>query len=385
MELLASSTLLLIVLLLLLRALRQSRALQVLEPARAVFNETAPKVAVIVPARNEAANIRACLAGLTAQTYPPACLRIVAVDDNSSDGTREIIAGFAERRANIASRRSGPLAKGWTGKSQACWSGAQSVGVDAEWLCFVDADTCADPRLIASAVNAARKTGVSLLSLAPRQLLVSFAERLMVPCGLYLLSFSQNFSRLQAPDSETVSATGQFMLIRRAAYEEVGGHAAVSGAICEDLELARLLKRSGHPVVLMDGARVISVRMYDGWRALWPGFAKNLLDMFGGAAASLSMAAAAVVLSWSLVLAPIADYAHCLGGSPWACAALGLAAPAALAALAFHIAGALYLGIPVWYALLFPLGYSIGAIMVLDAVRLRATGRVPWKGRVYHG
>jgi chlorobactene glucosyltransferase len=65
--------------------------------------------------------------------------------------------------------------------------------------------------------------------------------------------------------------------------------------------------------------------------------------------------------------------------------ALGLALPAALAALGFHIAGALYLGVPAWYGLLFPLAYSIGAIMVVDAVRLRATGRVPWKGRVYHG
>jgi len=384
-ELLASSTLLLIVFLLLLRAVRQSRALQVLEPKRAVFDDNAPKVVVILPARNEAANIRACLAGLVAQTYPPSRLRILAVDDNSNDGTREIIARFAERRANITPLRSGPLAKGWTGKSQACWTGAQAAGEDAEWLCFVDADTCADPRLIASAVAAARSSGASLLSLAPRQLLQSFAERLMVPCGLYLLGFCQNLSRLQAPDSEAVSATGQFMLVRRAAYEEVGGHAAVSGAICEDLELARLLKRNGGPVVLMNGARVISVRMYDGWRALWPGFAKNLLDMFGGAAASLSIAAAAVVLSWSLLLAPIADYAHCLGGAPGACVALGLALPAALAALGFHIAGALYLGVPAWYGLLFPLAYSIGAIMVVDAVRLRATGRVPWKGRVYHG
>jgi chlorobactene glucosyltransferase len=384
-ELIASSTLLLIVFFLVLRAIGQARALRALEPSRAIWDEKAPELAVIVPARNEATNIGACLTRLAAQTYPAQRLSIIVVDDNSSDGTGAIVADFAERRANISVVRSGPLAKGWTGKSQACWIGARSAPAEAEWLCFVDADTRAEPRLIASALAAATQSGADLLSLAPRQLLASFAERLMIPCGLYLLSFSQNLSRLQAADSEDVSATGQFMLVRRAAYEAVGGHAAVAGAICEDLELARRLKRSGHSVLLMDGARLISARMYDGWRTLWLGFAKNLLDMFGGAAASLTMAAAAVALSWGLVLAPIADFLHCQGGSPLACAALGLAAPAALAAFGFHIAGALYLGAPLWYGFLFPLGYGLGALMVLDAVRRRATGRVPWKGRVYHG
>jgi chlorobactene glucosyltransferase len=385
MELIVSSALLLIVSFLFLRAFRQSRALRILEPSAAASSETAPKVVVIVPARNEASNIDACLAGLTAQTYPQTSLTVLVVDDDSSDGTGKIVAALSERRSNLKVLRSGPLAKGWTGKSQACWIGARSAPAEAKWLCFVDADTRADERLVASAVAAAETSGADLLSLAPRQLLLSFAERLMIPCGLYLLGFSQNLSRLQAPDSKGVSATGQFMLVRRAAYEAVGGHAAVSGAICEDLELARQLKRCGFSVVLMDGARLISARMYEGWSTLWLGFAKNVLDMFGGAAASLSMAVAAVVLSWGLVLAPVADYLHCRAGASLACSALGLAAPTALAAFGFHVAGALYLGIPAWYGFLFPFGYSLGAVMILDALRRRATGRVPWKGRIYHG
>jgi chlorobactene glucosyltransferase len=382
-ELIASAAVLLSVVALFVRAVRQAQALQTLQPSYSA-PEGAPEIAVVIPARNEAANIGACLSGLIAQTYPPARLRIIVVDDNSSDRTAEIVAGFAQRGANVTLLRSGPLAQGWTGKSQACWIGARTAG-DAQWLCFVDADTKPDPPLAASAVAAAQERRVDLLSLAPRQRLVSFAERLMVPCGLYLLSFGRDLPRREAPDSGRVAATGQFLLIRRAAYDAIGGHAAVAGAICEDLELARLADRTGRSVLLMNGGRLISARMYDGWSTLWPGFAKNLLDMFGGAAASLTMAAAALALSGSLVLLPIVDFAHCQNGSASACVALALAGPGALAALGFHIAGALYLGVPFWYGFLFPLGYLLGAAMVLDSVRRRALGRVAWKGRVYHG
>jgi chlorobactene glucosyltransferase len=382
-EFIASAAVLLSVVVLLARAVRQARALRMLQPSHAA-PENGPEIAVVVPARNEAANIGACLSGLVTQTYSSARLRIIVVDDNSNDRTAEIVAGFARRAANIALLRSGPLAQGWTGKSHACWIGARAAG-DAEWLCFVDADTKPDPSLMASAVAAAQERGIDLLSLAPRQRLVGFAERLMIPCGLYLLSFTQDLPRRQASSNGRVTATGQFLLIRRAAYDAIGGHVAVAGAICEDLELARLADRAERSVLLMDGGRLISVRMYDGWSTLWPGFAKNLLDLFGGAAASLTIAAAALALSWSLVLLPIIDFAHCQNGPASACVALALAGPAALAAFGFHIAGAIYLGVPFWYGFLFPLGYLLGAAMVLDSIRRRATGRVVWKGRVYHG
>lgn len=188
-EFIASAAVLLSVVVLLVRAVRQAQALQSLQPSHAA-REDAPTIAVIVPARNEAANIGACLSGVVAQAYPPACLRIIVVDDNSSDRTVEIVAGFAQRARNITLLRSAPLAQGWTGKSQACWIGARTAG-DAEWLCFVDADTKPNPSLTASAVAAAQERSVDFLSLAPRQRLVSFAERLMVPCGLYLLSLAR--------------------------------------------------------------------------------------------------------------------------------------------------------------------------------------------------
>ena len=104
-----------------------------------------------------------------------------------------------------------------------------------------------EPALLGSAINAATGQRLDLLSLAPRQQLRSFAERLILPCGLILLSFIQDLRKVQGRSSAEATATGQFMLIRRSAYDAVGGHAAVFSAICEDLEFARRLKQAGDP------------------------------------------------------------------------------------------------------------------------------------------
>jgi chlorobactene glucosyltransferase len=171
-------------------------------------------------------------------------------------------------------------------------------------LCFIDADMRASAQLIASAVDSATRDALCLLSLTPRHELLGFAERLIVPCGLYLLGFSQNLAQIQKPHSEDVIATGQFMRIRRAAYERVGGHAAVRAEICEDLELARLLKRNGYRVLLKDGTQLLRGRMYTSWHTLWPGITKNLTEMLGGPARTAATALIAVVIAWCAVLLP---------------------------------------------------------------------------------
>ncbi len=379
MELFLAAALLLLESLLLLRALHQRAALRALVPHERPPGPEAATVEVIVPARNEAPNIRACLERLVVQTYPRGKLRIAVVDDDSGDGTDEIVASFARRKL-VRALRSGPLQPGWTGKSQACWRGAIAASPDTEWLAFIDADMRAEPSLLASAVAEAER-GLALLSLAPKHRLVSFAERLMISCGLYLLGFSQNLASSHRGGEANVA--GQFMLIRRSAYRQVGGHAAVATAICEDLELARLIRGAGFCVALMDGSQLLSTRMYSGWRTLWPGFAKNVLEMFGGVRSTLTKAAVAVVLSWSVAILPVAAYVSLRGGSLEGSIAFGLAVAAAAAAVGFHIAGAAQFGVPWWYGLLFPVAYTLGGLIALDGLRRRLIGRVAWKGRIY--
>jgi chlorobactene glucosyltransferase len=173
------------------------------------------------------------------------------------------------------------------------------------------------------------------------------------------------------------------MLVRRAAYDGVGGLARVRESICEDVAFARLLKRKGYRVRLEDGSALLVTRMYTGWDTLWPGFAKNLVEMLGGTSRTLLTAAGAVVLSWAAVFLPLADALACGSGAHLACWALPPALLASAAVLALHLAGALRLGIPWWYALVFPLGYTAGALIALDSIRWRLVGRVHWKGRTY--
>jgi chlorobactene glucosyltransferase len=383
MPLLLSSLWLALVIWLLARAVRQRSVLAGVPVSTRDPGRRAPRVVVIVPARNEAANIGPCVESLLSQTYPPDRLAIIVVDDESTDDTPAILAALARRDERITLLRTPPLPPGWKGKVHACCTGVAAAPHDAQWLCFLDADMRAAPCAIVSAVETASDRNLDLLTLAPRHELKSFAERLMLPCGLYLLGFYQDLERIQAPESDEVVATGQFMLIRREAYAAVGGHAAVCDAICEDVELALLMKRRGHRVLLMDGNLLLSTRMYTGWSTLWPGFAKNLIQLLGGSLRTVLAAPVVVGLACVTVGLPLFDLAAMLHGVSGAPLALALAALGSVAVVGLHIGGAVHFKIPWWYGLLFPLGYTVGAVMALDSVRWRLRRRVQWKGRVY--
>jgi chlorobactene glucosyltransferase len=368
---------------LILRAIGQRGLMPHLARTSPPRDDEAPFVTVVIPARDEAENIGVCVHSVLGQDYPTERLRVVVVDDHSADETAAIVRGVVARNPRLVLMPSPPLPQHWTGKSHACWIGARFAAPQSEWLCFIDADVWGEAGLISSAVCAARAQQLDLLSLAPRQQMRSFAERLIIPCGLVLLSFVQDLRRVQSRAGTEVTATGQFMLIRRDAYEAAGGHAAVRSAICEDLEFARRLKQSGRAVLLMDGDAVISTRMYTGWRTLWPGLTKNLVDTLGGPARTLMVALAAFVLAWSALALPLLDAASWTQGTHGAAAALMVALLASAAAFGLHIAAALHFRIPFYYGLLFPLGYTAGALMALDSIRRRLRGRVSWKGRIY--
>ncbi len=365
------------------RAVDQRNLLQDVALFTRSVSELLPRVSVIVPARDEASNIGSCLQALARQDYPASRLRVIVVDDHSEDNTAAVVSSIARKNSRVELIQSPPLPSRWIGKSHACWIGTQEVLPDCEWLCFIDADVNAAPTLITRAVLSVRAECIDLLSLAPRQELVSFAERLVLPCGLYLLAFRQDLRQLQAQDTHDATATGQFMLVRREAYELAGGHATICEAICEDVALARLLKRTGWKVILKNGDGLVSTRMYTGWRTLWPGVAKNLIDMLGGPIATVSTVLIGVALAWAAVLLPVADAMGCSRHTDGACFALAPALLGSATAFGLHLAGAIYFRIPFWYGFLFPLGYTAGALMALDSVCQRLTGRVSWKGRSY--
>jgi chlorobactene glucosyltransferase len=230
------------------RAYRQRQVLPAMEQVAATAIADAPRISIIVPARNEADNIGRCIASLLAQDYPRDRLRVSVVDDESTDGTGEIVGGLAASDRRLCLLRVGCLPAGWKGKPHACAIGAAAAARASEWLCFVDADVQAHRNLLRNALAAARERELGLLSLAPRHTLLSAAERLMLPCGHYLLAFSQDLARIQSPECPDAVATGHFMLVRREAYEAVGGHGAVRPVALRRALVCWLLRwtRSAH-------------------------------------------------------------------------------------------------------------------------------------------
>ncbi len=383
MEVLLSCVWLAVVAWLILRAYEQRKLFRPITICPEPDVDDAARVAVIIPVRNEEHNIGGCLNGILAQRYPWAKIQVLVVDDHSTDRTVALAKAVAQTHAQIRVNCTPRLPPRWIGKSHACWFGANAVVADTEWLCFLDADVEAEPSLLASAVATARAERLDLLSLAPRQRLESFAERLVMPCGIYLLGFVQDLKKRQSSQGDDVTATGQFMLIRRSTYHAVGGHAAICTSICEDFALAQLIKRAGGKVVLRDGRQLLRTRMYAGWQTLWPGLAKNLVHTLGGPAATVMTAAVAIVLAWAAWLMPLAYGFGCAQDEAGSCVALAPALVGSAAVFGLHVAGAAYFEIPVWYGLVFPLGYAAGALIALDSLRRRLTGHVTWKGRTY--
>jgi chlorobactene glucosyltransferase len=345
------------------------------EPRRSL-----PHVAIVVPARNEIANIELCLAGLTGQSGID--VRIIVVDDESRDGTGEAVARAASTDPRIVLESVGPLPRGWMGKPRACWHGA--LRADTPWLCFVDADVRAEPGLVAAAIGAAEQQGIDLLSLSPFQELGSFWERLVIPAGLVLIACAMDLRRVDDPAAPEISANGQFLLIRRSVYFAVGGHAAVRGEICEDKALAARVKRGGRRFRLLGAERLARTRMYTDLASLREGLAKNATEIIGDSFDTMAASAAAMVLAWAAPIVPaLTLWAAINNPTAATTAGTGLAWLGSAAVLGVQFGTVRYFRIPWHFALLFPLAYTAVAALAWHSAALRRRGRVGWKGRFY--
>lgn len=256
-----------------------------------------PKVSVLVPARNEARNIEACVSSLLAQEYPD--FELLVLDDNSTDGTADLVRRLIEIAGAGGKARvlnGAPLEHGWCGKNWACDQLAREAC--GEFLLFVDADTAHEPGMIAAAVETARHTRADLVTAWPRQVTKTLGEKLVIPiiyligfvfCAHWLVAVLQRFPRLAAALGAGVtraigSANGQFLFFKRDSYFKIGGHAAVRDSVVEDVALGReITARMGRGMRLCvcDAFRFSRVRMYRSFGETWDGFSKNLRAVFG--------------------------------------------------------------------------------------------------------
>ena len=255
---------------LLLNTLNNLRLLR--QPTTQSPPEAGPLVSILIPARNEARTIARCLISLARQDYPH--YEILVLDDQSDDDTAAIVERLARRHPQIRLLRGKPLPPNWHGKAYACAQLAQAAR--GEWLLFVDADTIHAPDCVLTALRTAQERRADLLTMMPRLESGSFGEALLLPT--IPLTFAMVLPLglvMNTPSPLFAGALGPFLLFRRASYLRMGGHAAVRTDIVEDMQLSRLVKRSGGRVVWIDGTALMRVRLYHNLREAWHGLAKS--------------------------------------------------------------------------------------------------------------
>ena len=234
-----------------------------------------PLVSIVVPARNEASHIVWCLRTLLRTRYRN--YEVIVVDDRSEDGTGEILSALVERGVeNVRVVTGEALPEGWFGKPWACWQGYRHAR--GELLLFTDADTRHEPDLLGHAVAAMEAAGVDLVTVLPRQVLASFWERLVMPQFLVAIMLRYGSARRigRARNPLDVIANGQFILMRREAYEAIGGHEGVRGEVAEDLRLAQRTVAAGRRMLIAHAEELMSTRMYASLREILDGWSKNV-------------------------------------------------------------------------------------------------------------
>ena len=339
-------------------------------------------ISVLIPARDEVANIERCVRSVDAANGP--IIEILVYDDGSTDGTAEVLDRLQAAVPRLRVVSGADLPAGWVGKPHALHR--LSALAAGELLLNIDADVTLHENgvlrmlsLLGSPDQVPGGLDAAVVTAVPRQLTGSFAERLMMP--LLHLSY---VAWLPMPlihrvrDPRVLAANGQLLLIRRSALTAVGGWAAVRTALVDDMALCRTVKRSGRRVVFADGDQMADCRMYPDAGSLWRGFAKNFYEGIGGNPVALIVVMA---LHLMLFVAPFValPVAVVLGNRGLAAAAaVGVAANLCLRlimALRYHHSAV--------SVLLHPVAVVAMMGVLLNSFRWSRRGDIRWRGRSY--
>ena len=360
--------------------LRNSRSL---DAESDIALENPPLVSVIVPARNEVHNIARCVKSILSTTYPN--LELIVVDDGSTDGTAQIARDAAARDPRARFIASPPLPDGWFGKQWACVTGAKVA--HGSVLQFTDADTVHAPDLVTRSMNAMRRTRAQLFSVAGRQELGGFWEKVVQPQIFSILAtrYGGTESITNATNVRDKIANGQCFFVTHDSYDSIGGHASVRASVAEDMMLAQKFFGARKRVVVMLGVDQLSTRMYGSLAEIIRGWQKNV---FAGGLDSVPFGKVGkTIFPLFLLMPPLMELLPILALT---LVAAGLTAGGTLLLWAV-ISGSVTL---LWwilvyvtirenpfYALAYPLGALVLLYIFLTAV-IRGR-RVTWKGRTY--
>ncbi len=336
---------------------------------RPMLPANAPPVAVVVPARDEAATIAASLGSLLAQDYPGP-LQVVLVDDGSSDGTAEI----AARLPGPIIIAGSPRPAGWAGK---LWAVHQGIGAtDAAYLLLTDADITHDPRHLATLVAHAERHGLDMVSEMVALNCESLAERALIPAFVYFFQLLYPFAEVNDPMSAVAGAAGGTILIRRRALTRIGGIAAIQGALIDDCALAAKVKPGGR-IWLGHSGLARSIRPYPDFADIWRMVARSAyvqlrLSPRLLAGSTLGLALIFLLPPWLALFG--AGWAQLAGWLGW----VGMAASFVPTLTRYRQ--------PLWSALLLPaIALFYMAATIGSAIDHHRGRGVVWKSRAYGG
>ena len=344
-----------------------------------------PLVSAIIPAKDEEGTIADCLASIRAQEYPN--LEILVVDDRSADRTAAIAREIAAADPRVRVVSIDHLPPGWTGKTHALHVAAAEARGD--WLWFVDADTRQRPECLPIVLEYARSQDAALASLLPEMRCESFWEEAVQPLASIVLMQSFPLFLVHSAKSRRFFANGQFILVRRAAYDAAGGHAAVRDRFVEDIYLGGKVKALGLPIRVGMGKAISSTRMYTslpqitrGWarilydaadRRPWP-LVWNVLDqLIFNQSAHVALVASLVMLAMGVP-------------GPFPRILLGMSVVHHL--LAASVLYRLYrqmVARPLRAVLWYPVAELVLDVILYRAILSCVTGRVTWRGTAYGG
>ena len=337
-----------------------------------------PEIAAIVPARNEAPVVGEAVRTLLQQDYPGK-LRIILVDDESSDGTADIVRataaelGAAERVRVIAGR---PLPEGWTGKMWAVHQGMgelEDFSAGAKYVWLTDADIAHEPDSLRGLVARAEAGNLAMTSLMARLRTDTFAERALIPAYVYFFQKLYPFAWVNDPKRRMAGAAGGCMLVRRKTLKAAGGIAAIRNALIDDCALGKVLKKHGHIWLgLADGVR--SLRGYPAWSDIWRLIARSAFTQLQHSLLVLALCVLGMALTF--LAPPLLSIQSDLGVRAFGLAAWALMALSYLPTLIYHRQ-------PVWWAPLLPLTALFYLVATIDSARRHLAGRGgEWKGRL---
>ncbi|HET9177921.1 MAG TPA: glycosyltransferase [Terriglobia bacterium] len=339
-------------------------------------------VSVIIPARNEELNIGRVVRSIAPQRR---LREMIVVDDESTDRTAEILAGLEHEVPLLRTLRIKALPNGWTGKSHAAAAGAEQATGD--WLLFTDADTEHLPGSLEAMLDRAAAENAALLSLSPGQQTPTWWEKAIIPFVFVQLARIFPFERISDPASPEAAANGQYLLVRRSVYNEVGGFEAVRGEILDDVALARRVKQGGGRLVFLPGAEWVRTRMYSNFRDMWQGWSKNLYLLYGRKLAPLLAAlCAALLLDFLLPLGFLVLAALIALGQDggWMVMALVVCFTGSILREWNYERSLIQLGFDSRLGAYQMPGAGLFALLLLNSVWAhRVAGSVRWKGRKY--